>query len=212
MDQFKKALVQQIRLRLAETWLSRVCTLTTWLDELASEYVTDDIDQSPLQSTDDFLTTDAGHSKKRRILNTPSNDISPTLSVLKTGQARVKRECFLVLRACDETRILVNLRFPDTPSHTLKVLEDVLSELSQVQTACTTIRASISQYALSRAKALRKTSTVGLSDFAAAAGASAVLEIDEEAVFHLFQHLAQLRNIYVVLYTLLQKHRVLLGL
>lgn len=97
-------------------------------------------------------------------------------------------------------------------SFILLISPDILSELSQAQNTCITIRASIPQYALSRAEALQKACAAALTDAAAAAGASAVLEIEEEALFHLFQHFAQLRNIYVVLYTLLHKHRVLLGL
>lgn len=138
MDQLRKVLVHQTRLRLTETWLSRIHMLSTWLDELASElaseHAIDNTDQSPSQSTDELPTPDPSHPKKRRTLNTSSDNISCpssilplSFSALKTGQARVKRECFRVLRACDETRVLVNLRFSDTPSHALRVFEGLLS-------------------------------------------------------------------------------------
>ncbi|KAG4305968.1 hypothetical protein PORY_000878 [Pneumocystis oryctolagi] len=207
MDQLKKTLIQRTRLRLAETWLSRIQVLSIWLDQISAQEIIDDdaneliIDHSSVESS----AVDEGRSKRLCTTNLStdgdtfhkSSGTHVSLSALRIGQARVKRECFRILSACDETRVLVNLRFLDVPSHTIKTLEDLLSELLQAQTACTTIRASITQYALSRAKALRKSQVVTTTDFtgnAAKETAIAVQEIDDEARFLLFQHFAQLQR------------------
>ncbi|KAG5437670.1 hypothetical protein PCANB_000707 [Pneumocystis canis] len=118
---------------------------------------------------------------------------------------RIKQLCFQLLRECDEIRVFVNLLFPNVMESTaLKALEDILLELSQAQTTCINIRTSILRYTLSRMKVMRK----GMIDSDELQWA--LQEIDEEALFFIFQYFLQLRNIYIVLYTLLDKNQIIL--
>lgn len=188
IERLRETLVQQVQQLAVQTWLQRIDILTHWLVEMECPK------KRSAQVLDDTQPKDVPTLAEREEI--------PLM--VRDGQRRVKEECFRLLRDCDRIKILVNLQFPKTSSTALTALEEVLSELSQAQTACTTMRASVPQYALKRAK-------IATGGALTPAVALALTEMDEEALFLVFHHLAQLRNIYVVLCTLLERHRLILG-
>ncbi|EMR09342.1 hypothetical protein PNEG_02296 [Pneumocystis murina B123] len=201
MQHLRQTLILQIRHQLNETWPLRIETLTNFLNELQDQILKKNTQSSPrprkrsVPNNNDFLSD---------IPDKSSNNLLYIPIIIRDGQSRIKNECFQLLQECDRVRVLVNLQFPKISSNEISSLEDVLSELSQAQSTCTIIRASISKYARTRAKVIGKGG--GEERWVA------VQEIDEEAIFLIFHYSTQLRNIYVVLYTLVQRYRSLLCL
>lgn len=201
MQHLRQTLILQIQHQLNETWPLRIENLTNFLNELQDQILKKN-------------TEDSSRPRKRSAPN--NNDFPPDIPdksptnllyipiIIRDGQSRIKNECFQLLQQCDRVRVLVNLQFPKISSNEISSLEDVLSELSQAQSTCIMIRASISKYARTRAKVISKGG--GEERWIA------VQEIDEEAIFLMFHYSTQLRNIYVVLYTLVQRYRPLLCL
>ncbi|KTW26370.1 hypothetical protein T552_02852 [Pneumocystis carinii B80] len=204
MQHLRQTLILQIRHQLNETWPLRIETLTNFLNELQDQIYKKDTQTSPRPRKRPALNNNNLLPDIPDIPDKSPSNLSYIPIIIRDGQSRIKNECFQLLQECDRVRVLVNLQFPKISSNEISSLEDVLSELSQAQTTCISIRASISKYARTRAKIISKGE--GEQRWIA------VQEIDDEAIFLIFHYSTQLRNIYVVLYTLVQRYLSLLCL